>query len=278
MTMNAGDSYEGTSGHNTIGAKGYLKTINSVETRIYERDESNHITRCASASAIAASYDGEAGFAVGCVAVLTTGGSATTQYINEGSTSSATFVAVSSGGSTITIGEEGTDTTCFPVFSTSSTPGAVSPKVNALGLTYNSGDPTLACAKFTGDITGSAAGLTAGTVLPTALQAAAADLGAADVTINLGNTNGAFNTNITTDGSITASSFVGAVTGNADTATSAATLTTPRTIGGTSFNGSANIVPGTITIAETADTTCFVALFETNTPGAAAPVVDTPLT
>lgn len=41
--------------------------------------------------------------------------------------------------------------------------------------------------------------------------------------------------------SITAPSFIGKLTGNADTATSAATLTTARTINGTSFNGSANI-------------------------------------
>lgn len=41
--------------------------------------------------------------------------------------------------------------------------------------------------------------------------------------------------------SITAPSFIGKLTGNADTATSAATLTTARTINGTNFNGSANI-------------------------------------
>ena len=41
--------------------------------------------------------------------------------------------------------------------------------------------------------------------------------------------------------SITAPSFIGQLTGNADTATKAATLTTARTINGTNFNGSANI-------------------------------------
>lgn len=45
---------------------------------------------------------------------------------------------------------------------------------------------------------------------------------------------------------------------NQSTTGSAATLTTPRTIGGVSFNGSANIVPQTIqSINEAADTTCF---------------------
>lgn len=49
-------------------------------------------------------------------------------------------------------------------------------------------------------------------------------------------------------GAITATGgVVGALTGNADTATSAATLTTPRTIGGVSFNGSANITVATAT-------------------------------
>jgi len=55
-----------------------------------------------------------------------------------------------------------------------------------------------------------------------------------------------------------ATTFTGALSGNATTATSAATLTTPRTIGGVSFDGSANIVPQTIqSVNEASDTTCF---------------------
>jgi len=46
-------------------------------------------------------------------------------------------------------------------------------------------------------------------------------------------------------GTVTATTFSGALDGNADTATSAATLTTARTIGGVSFNGSENITPTT---------------------------------
>ena len=46
---------------------------------------------------------------------------------------------------------------------------------------------------------------------------------------------------------------------NQNTTGSAATLTTSRTIGGVAFDGSANIVPNTITIAdESSDTTCFL--------------------
>ena len=47
------------------------------------------------------------------------------------------------------------------------------------------------------------------------LQSAAADLGAANIDINLGNTNGSYVTNLTTDGTITATvGFAGALTGN----------------------------------------------------------------
>ena len=66
----------------------------------------------------------------------------------------------------------------------------------------------------------------------------------------------------------------GDVTGNADTAT---TLATARTIGGTSFNGSANIVPATITVADTTDTSAYVGLWESAT-GDLAPKSDAGLT
>ena len=59
-------------------------------------------------------------------------------------------------------------------------------------------------------------------------------------------------------------------TGNAATATA---LETARTIGGTSFDGTAAIVPATITVADTTDTTCSVALFESAT-GDLAPKSD----
>ncbi len=65
------------------------------------------------------------------------------------------------------------------------------------------------------DGTIAAADIATGAITAPKLQAAATDLGAADVTVNFGNTNGAFNTSITTDGTITASSgFTGNLTGN----------------------------------------------------------------
>ena len=52
---------------------------------------------------------------------------------------------------------------------------------------------------------------------------------------------GATSTTLAGLSSVTSTSFVGALTGNADTATTAAALTTARNINGTSFDGSANI-------------------------------------
>jgi hypothetical protein len=52
------------------------------------------------------------------------------------------------------------------------------------------------------------------TVKANYLQTTAADLGAANVEVVLSNTNGAYVTNLTTDGTITAGAFAGALTGN----------------------------------------------------------------
>ena len=65
-------------------------------------------------------------------------------------------------------------------------------------------------------------------------------------------------TNLGTKLNINASSFGG----NAATATA---LANARTIGGISFDGSANITPANITVEDTTDTTCSVALFESAT-------------
>ena len=80
----------------------------------------------------------------------------------------------------------------------------------------------------------------------------------ANSSITIGSTNIALGTTSTTLAglaSVTSTSFVGALTGNASTATA---LQNARTIWGVSFNGTANIVPQTIeSINEAADTTCF---------------------
>ena len=79
-------------------------------------------------------------------------------------------------------------------------------------------------------------------------------------------------------GKITATGFIGALTGDASgNAATATQLETARTIGGTSFNGTANIVPGTITVADTTDSSCSVGLWESAT-GDLAPKTDGGLT
>ncbi len=100
---------------------------------------------------------------------------------------------------TVTVADESSDTTCFPLFSTAAT-GDLAPKSGS-NLTFNSSSGILTATGFAGALTG----------------------------------------NVT--GNVSGSS--GSCTGNSATATSAATLTTARNIGGVSFNGSANInLPG----------------------------------
>ena len=100
---------------------------------------------------------------------------------------------------TITVADESTDTTCFPLFVTAAT-GDLPPK-SGTNLAFNSSSGVLTATGFAGALTGNVTGNTSGSS--------------------------------------------GSCTGNSATASSSATLTTARTIGGVSFNGSANIdLPG----------------------------------
>lgn len=88
------------------------------------------------------------------------------------------------------------------------------------------GNVTGNCSGSSGSCTGNAATVTngvyttdTGTVTAKMLQNAATDLGDADITVNLTNSNAGNVTNLILDGSITAGSFIGSLTGNADTAT-----------------------------------------------------------
>ena len=62
---------------------------------------------------------------------------------------------------TITIADESTDTTCFPLFTTAAT-GDLAPK-SASGLTFNSSSDTLSATAFSGPLTGNVTGNTSGT-------------------------------------------------------------------------------------------------------------------
>ena len=96
----------------------------------------------------------------------------------------------------VTVADESSDTTCFPLFTTAAT-GDLAPKSGS-NLAFNSSSGVLTATGFAGDITGNVTGNTSGTS--------------------------------------------GSTTGNAGTAT---ILATARDIGGVSFNGSASIdLPG----------------------------------
>jgi hypothetical protein len=75
-------------------------------------------------------------------------------------------------------------------------------------------------------------------------------------------------------GMLTATGLTGPLTGLASTATA---LATARAIGGIDFDGTAAITPANITVADTTNTTCSVALFESAT-GALPPKTDGGLT
>ena len=94
-------------------------------------------------------------------------------------------------------------------------------------------------------------------------------------TVNTGATGYAVATLVASlEGAVTGN-VTGDVTGNADTATA---LATARNIGGVSFDGTANITPDEITVAdESSDATCFM-LFATAATGAIQPKTGTNVT
>lgn len=160
--------------------------------------------------------------------------------------------------STFTVAGESADATCFPIFVTAAT-GDLSPKSNS-GLTFASTTGTLTATAFSGPLTGNVTGNVTGNAGTVTIAGESADATCFPifVTAATGSLGPKTNTGLTfasTTGMLTATGFTGPLTGNASTATA---LQTPRTIGGTSFDGTANIVPATITIAgESADATCF---------------------
>lgn len=81
-----------------------------------------------------------------------------------------------------------------------------------------------------------------------------------------------------TDGGFTYNASTGTagvnISGNAATATTATTLQTARTIGGVSFNGSANIVPQTIQVADAASAASTYVLLVSSATGDLQPLTD----
>jgi len=203
----------------------------------------------------------------GLVSVVSNGTKVATFPSNQGSNGQAlitdgagvlSFGAVQGASATsITVADESSDTTCFPVFTTAAT-GNLAPKSGS-NLTFNSSSGLLTATSFSGS-------------------------GASLTSLNGSNIS---------SGTIAAARVA---TLNQNTTGSAATLTTARTIGGVSFDGSANIdLPGvntagnqntsgtaavatTISVGnEASDTTCFP-VFTTAATGSLPPKTVSSLT
>ena len=142
---------------------------------------------------------------------------------------------------TVTVADESSDTTCFPLFATAAT-GNLGPK-SAAGLTFNSSTDVLS-GTFAGNITGNVTGNTSGSSGSATGNAATATALASARTIGGVSFDGTGNINL--PGVNTAGNQ--ATSGLAATATLAATTTalaSARTIGGVSFDGTGNInLPG----------------------------------
>lgn len=171
---------------------------------------------------------------------------ATTAYVDAA-------VAAGGGGvpTQITVADT-EDTTCFVALFESAT-GNLAPKTDE-DLTYNASTGVLTCPSFVGDLGGNA---------DTATEVTIGTAGAGTHFVLLSPNTGTEETPVTDNGltfdtgsnTLMTTTFSGALSGNATTATA---LQTARTIGGVSFDGTANIVPQTIESAnEATDTTCF---------------------
>ena len=164
----------------------------------------------------------------------------------------------------ITVADEATDITCFPLFVTAAT-GDLGPKTNA-GLAFNSNTGLLTATGFSGPLTGNVTGNVSGTAATVTgatqaaitsaanlatvgtigtgvwqgttikanyLQQAAADLGDADITVDFTNSNVGNVTNLIIDGALTIASFGGNWTNAGRTVADAGILTTVDINGGT---------------------------------------------
>ena len=168
----------------------------------------------------------------------------------------------------ITLADESSDTSCNVVFATGAT-GNLAPKTGT-NLTFNSSSGALTATSFVGALTGNVTGDVTGDVTG-ALTGAATQITLADessdttcfpvfatgATGDLAPKTGDNLTFNSSSGALTATSFVGALTGNVTgnasgssgsctgNAATATALETARNIGGVSFDGTANItLPG----------------------------------
>ena len=186
--------------------------------------------------------------------------------------SATNFTGTSAIATNVTVADESSDTTCNVLFTTAAT-GNLPPKTGT-NLTFNSSSGALTATSFvgdlTGDVTGNVTGNTSGSSGSCTGNSATATE-ATNVTVSANNstnetvypvfvdgatgTQGAeTDTGLTynpSSGLLTSTTFAGALTGNASTATA---LETARTINGVSFDGTGNITvtaaAGTLTGTE----------------------------
>lgn len=130
----------------------------------------------------------------------------------------------------ITVADESSDTTCFPVFTTTAT-GDRAPKTDSSSLTYNSSNGTLSATTFsgalTGDVTGNADSATTATNITVADESSDTTCFPVFTTAATGDQGPKTGSNLTfnsSTGALTATSFVGDVTGNSDTSDQVKTI------------------------------------------------------
>jgi len=119
----------------------------------------------------------------------------------------------------ITVADESSDTTCFPMFAVSAT-GDIEPKTGS-NLTFNSSSGALTATSFVGDLTGDVTGnsdtATVATTITLADESTDTACNVVFATAATGNLAPKTGTNLTfnsASGALTATTFVGAVTGN----------------------------------------------------------------
>ena len=147
--------------------------------------------------------------------------------------------------SAITLADESSDTTCFPVFATAAT-GDLAPKTGT-NLTFNSSSGALTATSFVGDLTGAVTGnsstATTATNVTVADESSDTSCNVLFTTAATGDLAPKSGTNLTfnsSSGVLTATGFAGdltgAVTGNADTATTSTNVTVADESSDTSCN------------------------------------------
>jgi len=250
----SGTGYVVRTAANTYAQRTFAVTANSGVTLTNADGVSGATTiNVASASSNSASNlvlrDGSGNFAAGTITAALTGNV-------TGNLTGTADVAT-----TVTVADESTDTSCNVLFATAAT-GNLAPK-SGTNLTFNSNTGILTATGFAGDITGDLTGNADTCTTATRVQIWAnnstdathylvfADAATGSETID-SDTGLTYNPS---SGIITATQFTGAVVGNvtgnvtgtasnATLAADATKLATARTIGGTSFDGSANIAVG----------------------------------